>query len=301
MDFITYSKSENVEEKKFEEYLKVVDLNEFNNVEETLFYTFCVEGNITPKLISLCFEYGADASIESGDEQVTPLLGIARNKKISIEILEVFKQNKVDFNKTYIGDNNIVSFLAVNENVTVDIFKWIAAQGVDITKECTYGTSILFNVLTNKNLTPGLLRFFLDLETDVNEKIVMVNSRPIHILAMNTGISPELVTMLIDRGAKLNKRNYLKYNALHFLCDNEAVSFDLLKVFIDNGIRTNLKDHKGRTPRDHLLANAHHTEEMLTLFDETPSDIDKVKEAAGGDELHMRDLFQQSVQISSSC
>ena len=107
--------------------------------------------------------------------------------------------------------------------------------------------------------------------------------------------NPEVIKILINSGANLNKRNKDDYPLLFDFISNKKVNIEIIKMFIEKGGNVNIKDYTGWTPLIYACVNNLRIE-IINVLIELGADVN-LKDKKGMNVLMYACKYSKNPQV----
>ena len=236
------------------------------------FYYICKHDSYI--IIKLMVDKGADVnvlfygSIKSNKYLLTPLFQACNQDPVNRYIVGLLLENKADANK---GDITPLCALCSNLNFqieTINLIREIISNGCDINKGDITPLYKLCGINDIEN-NIELIKYFIEKGADVNKGLIykeykerdvsdydkplkyqiIKESTPLYKLCSRSQPSYDLIQLLIDKGANVNRGKYYNYDylgiphhitPLGILCSHELINIDLIRLLLENGANPNL-------------------------------------------------------------
>jgi ankyrin repeat protein len=159
--------------------------------------------------------------------------------------------------------NGRTALMYAAESGNVEVAKLLMDKGADAHAKMNFGDTVLMYAAESGNL--DLVKAILDKEVDVNAKDTTGNTAlryavgtklgdlndDMHVYYESTGqsVDPEIVKLLIEKGADVNAENDLGQTVLMGAAKGRHP--EVLRILIDRGAEVNLKDKEGHTALMH--------------------------------------------------
>lgn len=163
---------------------------------------------------------------------------------------------------------------AVSNN-DLESMKNLLSDGADPNTAC----DIFGNTLLHKAIeSPKAVSLLIDAGADVNKKNIYWIS-PIYAACACKAPKIETISTLLSKGAVINERNIFGTMALHAICANPEADMNMLKVMLDAGADPNMKDRDGRTPLS-TAVSLNYRNNVVCILESGKCTFDTCKEAA---------------------
>lgn len=223
---------------------------------------FAVKQNIEPKIFKLLIDAGAN--VNTKDKYGASPLRHAAMWGVNSELVKILIEADADVNEK-LKDERTILHSAVSRDINPEIVKLLIDAGAKVNAETEDGATPLLKALSKKEPSKNIenlrkaIKILIKASADVNKGLNLVVQsgpngvdfivRPPLIWAVGNTQDPEIVRMLIDAGANINKTGVVRdtpgRTALHQAVYDE--NYKLVKILIGAGIDVNIRGDDGKT------------------------------------------------------
>ena len=246
------------------------------------FFSEVVAKNPHPEVLQVFLDHGAD--IDNEWEGLSYLHRAAQhNPEPAVAALLI--DRGLDVNQPTARGETPLHLALGNDEPSVAAA--LIARGADVN-----GGAALHNplwlALTRNPVDVRLIRLLLETGADPNPNVPARNTSPlIHVMRWDEPARSEVVGLLLERGAKVNARDSVRFTALHHAMGPESQAGEnsqVVKLLLDAGADVNAQNHRGETPLHLALQRA--DVGVVQLMREAGPDVG-LQHPDGGSLLHL--------------
>eukprot|EP01002_Notosolenus_urceolatus_P014322 NODE_56_length_3036_cov_39.295949_g44_i0.p1 GENE.NODE_56_length_3036_cov_39.295949_g44_i0~~NODE_56_length_3036_cov_39.295949_g44_i0.p1 ORF type:complete len:709 (+),score=269.32 NODE_56_length_3036_cov_39.295949_g44_i0:844-2970(+) len=159
--------------------------------------------------------------------------------------------------------------------VSSEVIKFLLENGSEIPTACDTEDHPLYAYLADEKaeVNMDITKLLLDKSGDISGLVDNAGMGLLHLAAKHRNLSPDVLPLLLEKGADVKSSDRAERTPLSYLCENPKVSLTALDVLISKGADVQHVDGAGMQPIHLLSANLSATPELLEALFKSGAEV----------------------------
>eukprot|EP01091_Cochliopodium_minus_P014535 TRINITY_DN4950_c0_g1_i1.p1 TRINITY_DN4950_c0_g1~~TRINITY_DN4950_c0_g1_i1.p1 ORF type:complete len:1085 (-),score=254.85 TRINITY_DN4950_c0_g1_i1:33-3287(-) len=216
---------------KFKSHIEIskIDINSLDSKGNTPLYYFCQNKRVNIEGIKYFIENKANLNAKNKKNEI-PMHNLGRNINIKLNILEYMIEKKSDLNVENVDKELPIHLASSNNNIKLEMIKHMVESKSELDVMDKKGNLPAHLYANHKKFKFDILKILIE-ENMISKE--QGNARIMDNLCKNENVTLEALKYMLEEKVDVGKRNTSENTALQLLCRNRAVTLEMVKYLIE--------------------------------------------------------------------